>query len=111
MNIWSYRGGVATTGSMQGFDVEARDGHIGSIEEHSSDAGRECLVVDTGPWIFGKKRVIPSGVIERVDPQEKKVYISMSKDEVKAAPDWRDDWRGNDAAWNSYGDYYEPFGW
>ena len=26
------------------------------------------LVVDTGFWIFGKKRLIPAGVVTHVDP-------------------------------------------
>jgi hypothetical protein len=53
--------------SLDGYDVMATDGRIGSIEEHSSDESSGYLVVDTGFWIFGKKRLIPAGVVTAVD--------------------------------------------
>jgi hypothetical protein len=30
-------------------------------------------VVDTGPWIFGRKVLLPAGVVERIDTVEHKV--------------------------------------
>jgi hypothetical protein len=48
---------------LDGYDVMATDGRIGSIEEHSSDESSGYLVVDTGFWIFGKKRLMPAGVV------------------------------------------------
>lgn len=110
-NIWGYRDDLSTAGDLAGFDVEARDGHIGKIDESSSQAGDASLVVDTGFWIFGKKRLIPAGVVERVDASDRKVYVSMTKDQVKDAPDWSEDWRGDDTARASHGDYYTPYGW
>jgi hypothetical protein len=43
-------------------------------------------VVDTGPWIFGKKVLLPAGTIENVDVQNRKVYVDRTKDEIKNAP-------------------------
>jgi hypothetical protein len=71
-----------------GYDVEASDGSIGKIDEASNDATSSYLVVDTGFWIFGKKRLIPAGVVRRVDDEERKVYVSMTKDQIKSAPDF-----------------------
>jgi hypothetical protein len=71
-----------------GYDVEATDGSIGTIHEATNDAASSYLVVDTGSWIFGKQRLIPAGVIQRVDDEERKVFVSMTKDEVKSAPDF-----------------------
>ena len=31
-------------------------------------------MVDTGFWIFGRKRMIPAGLVERVDPDENAGY-------------------------------------
>src|SRR4051812_35748073 len=76
---------------VSGFDVEARDGHIGKVDEATYETGASYLVVDTGFWIFGKKRMIPAGLVERVDPEERKVYLSVTKDEVKNAPDYDPD--------------------
>ena len=89
-----------------GYDVEATDGSIGKIDEASDRAGSAYLVVDTGFWIFGKKRMIPAGVVERVADEDNKVFVAMTKDEIEAAPDFNDQDRdGRD----SYDSYFEPF--
>ena len=46
---------------LDGFDVEATDGHIGKIFEATYETGRACFLVDTGHWIFGALRLIPAG--------------------------------------------------
>ena len=71
-----------------GYDVEASDGSIGTIDEASNQTASSYLVVDTGFWIFGKKRLIPAGVITRVDDEDRKVFVSMTKDQIKSAPDF-----------------------
>jgi len=107
-SIWTYRTGVATSDrDVVGYDVEATDGHIGKIDETSNEVGNAHMVVDTGFWIFGKKRLIPAGVVQRVDVNDEKVYIAMTKDEVKSAPDYDDQQRDLQ---DQYDSYYEPFG-
>jgi hypothetical protein len=39
------------------------------------------IVVDTGPWIFGKKVMLPAGVFNRIDAPDGKVYVDRTKDE------------------------------
>jgi hypothetical protein len=94
-NVYSYRSGVLgsdTTGQdLTGFDVEATDGSIGKIDEATYETSASYVVVDTGFWIFGKKRLIPAGVVERVDPGDHKVYVRMTKDQIKSAPDFDPD--------------------
>ena len=65
MDIYTYRQDILVGGSIDltGFDVEATDGHIGKVDEATYEAAASCLVVDTGFWIFGKKRPIPAAVI------------------------------------------------
>jgi hypothetical protein len=91
---------------LAGFDVEATDGHIGKIDEATYDAGSSCMVVDTGFWIFGKKRMIPAGVTERIDPQERKVYVALSKDDIKQAPDYDRARHEEEAYRKELSDYY-----
>ena len=99
--------------SLDGFDVIATDGSIGTIDEHSTDPNAGYLVVDTGFWIFGKKRLVPAGVVRSIDHAEEKVYLSMTKDEVKSAPDYDESTRSDDDDWlrSSSGNYYDPFAW
>jgi hypothetical protein len=58
---------------LAGYGVEAADGHIGKIDEATYEVGASYLVVDTGFWIFGKKRMIPAGVITRIDHDDRQV--------------------------------------
>jgi hypothetical protein len=94
MDPWTY-GDVNTIGvdatqnlDLTGYSVEAIDGGIGKIDEATYEASQSYIVVDTGPWIFGKKVLLPAGVIDRVDPDSETVYVSRSKDEIKNAPEF-----------------------
>ena len=72
---------------LRGFDVEARDGKIGTVDDRS-EVGSDHLIVDTGTWIFGKKVVLPVGLVERISFEERRLLVSRSKDEIKNAPDF-----------------------
>jgi hypothetical protein len=110
--IYVFRAEVmAEPRDVTGFDVEATDGHIGKVDEATYDTGASCLVVDTGLWIFGKKRMVPAGVVERVDWDDEKVYVRMSKDEIKEAPDYDGERHAADEAGyhQEVGGYYGPW--
>jgi hypothetical protein len=109
-DIWTYRSEEWTTADLTGFKVEARDGGIGKIDEASYDVGAGYIVVDTGPWIFGKKVLLPAGVIERIDFDDEKVDVNRTKDQIKNAPEF-DENRYRDSAYRSdLGGYYGPGG-
>ncbi|MFP5488184.1 MAG: PRC-barrel domain-containing protein [Acidimicrobiia bacterium] len=109
--IWAYRVDMQIpTAEIVGFDVEANDGHIGKVDEASHDVGAAHLVVDTGFWIFGKKRIIPARAIKQINAETETVFVDMTKDEVKGAPDHHDDWFEPEHR-PSYDAYYEPFPW
>jgi hypothetical protein len=55
-----------TTNDVSGFWVQAVDGEIGCVDEATYDARSSYVVVDTGPWIFGEKVLLPAGTIQRV---------------------------------------------
>ena len=106
--IWTYPDSSAwSDADLTGFDVEATDGSIGKIDESSAEAGSAYLVVDTGFWIFGKKRLVPAGVVDRVDRQNEKVFLRLTKDQVKNAPDFEETHRQRRS--KDYDTYYDPF--
>jgi hypothetical protein len=114
MDIYAFRAEVyaPTLPDLTGFDVEATDGHIGKIDEATMANGATCLVVDTGFWIFGKKRMLPAGVVTAIDFDERKLSVAMSKDEIKDAPDYDEEHHRRDEpeyhAQN--GGYYDSWG-
>lgn len=87
---WSYRESTGRTlgsAGIVGYKVHATDGHIGKIDEASDEVGDARIVVDTGPWIFGRKVVLPAGTIERIDEGEKAVYVDLTKEQIKDSPE------------------------
>ena len=65
-----------------------------------------CLVVETGPWIFGKKVLLPAGVVNHVDHDDRKVYVDRSKDQIKAAPEYDDGGHADPEYRERLGGYY-----
>jgi hypothetical protein len=114
-DAWNYRESaeVTTRGKdLTGFSVEAVDGSIGKIDRSTLDVGSSYVVVDTGPWIFGRKVMLPAGTIDRVDWNEEKVYVDRTKDQIKDSPEYDESTMSEDAEYRDrlgsyYGDTYE----
>lgn len=108
IEIWAFRPDVAAgAADLTGFEVAARDGTIGKIDESTAEAGSSYLVVDTGPWILGKKVMLPAGVIRAVDRDQQVVHVDRTKDEIKNAPELGKD--SYDEYRRRLGDYYAGF--
>jgi hypothetical protein len=107
---WKYRDpSLATSLTQQditGYDVEAIDGGIGKIDDETLETDTGHLVVDTGPWIFGKKVMLPVGVIKTVDHLNEKVFVNRTKDEIKNAPEFDDSMRLDEKYRTELGTYY-----
>lgn len=108
---WRYRDDSTVTGvDLAGYRVEASDGGIGKVDQASHDVNSSYLVVDTGPWFFGRKVMLPAGTVNHVDHDERKVHVDRSKDQIKAAPEF-DETADTDPAYRDklggyYGDTY-----
>jgi hypothetical protein len=108
---WTY-GDVDTLGAdvsrldLSGFDVEAVDGGIGKVDEATHETAASYIVVDTGPWIFGKKVLLPAGVVQRVDLDSETIFVNRTKDEIKDAPEFDETSYRDEAYRTRVGDYY-----
>jgi hypothetical protein len=105
-DLWTHRDTNIASMDLTGYKVEAIDGSIGSIDEATNEVGGSYIVVDTGPWIFGKKVLLPAGVIDRVDPAEEKVYVDRTKDQIKDSPEFDEDTYREPAYREEIGGYY-----
>ena len=104
--IWTFGVTTAPTVDLSGFKVEALDGSIGKIDESSNDVGSSFVIVDTGPWIFGHKVMLPAGVISRVDPESEKVFVNRTKEQIKNAPEFDPDTYHDEVYHGELGAYY-----
>ncbi|MFW6082521.1 MAG: PRC-barrel domain-containing protein [Chloroflexota bacterium] len=80
-----------STRAVSGYDIEARDGEIGHVEDFLlSDKYWiiRYLLVDTRDWLPGRKVLIPPLSIERVDWAETAVRVSLTRDQVESSPEY-----------------------
>jgi hypothetical protein len=112
MDIWTYRTegalgvDVGRGVDVSGYAVEALDGKIGKVDEATYDVGSSYIVVDTGPWIFGKKVMLPAGVIDRIDMEDEQIFVNRTKDEIKSAPEYDEDLSRDETYRSELGSYY-----
>uniref|UniRef100_A0AAU2VJG8 PRC-barrel domain-containing protein n=1 Tax=Streptomyces sp. NBC_00008 TaxID=2903610 RepID=A0AAU2VJG8_9ACTN len=111
-SIWGYQPTAGHTAGTDliGYKVEATDGSIGKVDKHSDDVNSSYLVVDTGVWIFGKHVMLPAGTVRTVDQAERKIFVDLTKDQVKDSPEFDKDKHVGDAGYHEQvGGYYDSY--
>ena len=108
-DLWTYREESIGDIDLAGYHVEASDGGIGKVDEATYEAGASYLVIDTGPWIFGKRVCLPAGTIDRIDVENERVFVNLTKEEIKSAPEYDEAIGVTDEHRAALGTYYaEP---
>ena len=93
-NLWTYREGTMGNGhDVVGYDVDTIDGSDGrDLDSSTADTDNAHVVVDTGWWIFGKKRLIPAGAQSSPSiTRTRRSRVQMTKDQIKEHPRLRRD--------------------
>ncbi len=94
--------------SLAGYTVQATDGHIGKVDEATYDVDASYIVVDTGPWIFGKHVLLPAGLISLIDSDNQVIHVQRTKDQIKNAPPYDREAHRDDTIYrDTVGSYYE----
>jgi hypothetical protein len=92
-DVWRPRDGVARLADeMAGYDVETRDGEIGTVDRVSYSGN--CLYVSAGR-IKKHRYVIPAGAVAQIDPNGKLIQLTVTKEQVETSPRY-DSHRGFD---------------
>jgi hypothetical protein len=107
---WQYRdaslASTLTQRDIVGYAVEAIDGSIGKIDDATLETDSGHIVVDTGPWIFGKKVMLPVGILTSADHKDERVFVNRTKEEIKNAPEFDDSMRNDEKYRAQLGSYY-----
>src|SRR5207249_10194971 len=106
LEIWTFAVATPPNIDLTGFTVEARDGKIGKVDEATHEAGGSFIVVDTGPLIFGKKVMLPAGMVRDIDPDTETIFVDLTKDEIKNAPEFDESTYRNQTYRDALGRYY-----
>src|SRR5688572_12532375 len=72
---WTYRDNSWLGADLDGYQVDAIDGELGKVKKAAYDPGSSFLVVETGPLVFGRKVMLPAGVVSGIDHVNKRVFV------------------------------------
>jgi len=82
---------LRSTGEVTGYNIQSTDGQIGQIKDlivETSDWNIRYIVVDTQKWLPGKKVLISSAWINKVDGVDRRVHVDLSSEAIKDSPEF-----------------------
>jgi hypothetical protein len=104
---WTYRDASwISARNLVGYKIQALDGDIGKVDDATYDVGSSYIVVDTGPWIFGRKVMLPAGIVNSVDHGDQRVLVGRTKDQIKNAPEFDESMMKDEKYRDRLGSYY-----
>jgi sporulation protein YlmC with PRC-barrel domain len=73
-----------------GYSIQAEDGEIGQVRNFyfdEKDWEIRYLIVETGPWILGRKVLIMPDVLGKPNWAEKNFPVNLTRSQIKDSPD------------------------
>lgn len=77
--------------TMIGYDIHARDGDIGHVEDFVVDDQTwmiNYMIVNTGSWLPGRNVVVSPSCIETIDWSESKVHMELFRETIEKSPEF-----------------------
>jgi hypothetical protein len=99
---------LRSTSEVMGYSIHATDGDIGHVDDFLVDDSVWAIgyVVISRSWWPGKKVILSPECIERVSWEEMKVFLPLTRETIKDAPDWDDSQPLSRAFEQQLHDYY-----
>jgi hypothetical protein len=82
------------THAVTGYHIQAADGEIGHVGDFVIDDETwaiRYLIIDTQNWWPGKEVLVSPHWIERISWGESKVFVNLSRDTIKQAPEYTEE--------------------
>jgi hypothetical protein len=82
---------LRSTHAVTGYHLQTGEETIGHITDFMMDdkSWAIChLVVETGPWFSGKEIVISPSHVDRIDYEDSKVFVNLTKEAILQAPEF-----------------------
>ena len=101
--------------AVTGYHIQATDGDIGHVEDFLVDDQSwaiRYMIVDTSNWWAGKKVLVAPAWIERVDWDQSKVHVTITRAQIRNSPAY-DPARPVERAYETqlHGHYGQPRYW
>lgn len=87
---------LRSASEVKGYHLHAVDGDLGHVDDFlisDEDWAIRYTVVKTGHWWSGKHVLIPTQWIREVNWEQSKVYVEVTREAIKAAPEYSDELR------------------
>jgi hypothetical protein len=85
--LWSYRDEALARIDLEGFELEANDGLLGKVTQTTGGRDGGYLLVDTSLWRpMGQQLLVPAGLVESVDLDERRVRVKARREQIMSAP-------------------------
>ena len=84
---------LRSSNDVSGYHIQAPDGEIGHVDDFIIDDEAwaiRYLIIDTVNWWSGKKVLISPRWIEHVSWETSEVFVNISRETVKHAPEYKD---------------------
>ena len=81
---------LRTLNDLLGYDIQATDGEIGSVEDFLFDDRAwtiRYLVIDTGPWLFGREVLISPQSIGKPSWEGGVLPVNLTQEQVENSPE------------------------
>lgn len=75
---------------LYGYDILARDGEVGRVHDFYFDNltwAVRYLVVETGPWLVGRRVLVSPLALERPCGTEEELPVRLTKEQIENSPD------------------------
>jgi uncharacterized protein YrrD len=82
---------LRSSDTVKGYDIAESDGSIGDVKDFLFDESSwaiRYLIIDTGNWWPGKRVLVSTRWIDRIDWTESKIYTQLSRSAIKASPEY-----------------------
>lgn len=80
--------------NLENLRIRASDGHIGQVHDWLFDERNwlvRYLVADTATWLPGRRVLIPTSSVGKVDQQSEDMPVEMTQQEIKESPSIAED--------------------
>jgi hypothetical protein len=107
--LWTFRDQAVARVDLTGYELQALDGSLGTVAQAIEGSGGGFLVVDPGVAMpLGRQLLVPAGLVEKVDVDERRVRVRAEREQIRNAPAFEPS-QARDEGWRrGMDEYYGP---